>query len=220
MSGTDTNTQEIFWRISQWFPMLPPLSITLLKIYHEELIKFNKNLNLVSPKTIPNADNVHFADSIYAAQIVREKVNQNDYLYDLGSGNGFPGLVYSMMYPNQKMVLVDSDERKCEFLKHVIAACKLHNVAVFNKKIETLGDNIINQAICRGYAPLPFALLTLRKICANGAKIYHLKSDEWSIEVSQIPTQLCSIWQPELVGQYRLPASDANMSVVCTEKIG
>lgn len=220
MSDTDNaKTHDIFWRIKQWFPNLSTTSYDNLKKYHDELIKFNKNLNLISPKTVAVADNVHFADSILSFNIVKEKVNENEYLYDIGSGNGFPGLIYAILSPSQKMILVDSDERKCEFLKHIIASCKLNNAAVLNKKIESVGENIISQAVCRGYAPLPFALLTLRKLTSLNGKIFHLKSDEWSIEVSKIPTQLCSVWQPSLLGEYKLPASDAKMSVVCTEKI-
>lgn len=218
MSSGNTNS-ELNWRVEEWFPNLGGQPLELLHKYFETLVKFNKTLNLVSVKTIAFADSVHFADSILASQIVNEKINKDEYLYDIGSGNGFPGLVYSILYPEQKVLLVDSDERKCEFLKYVISTCKLSNVAVLNKKVETLGAESIKQAICRGYAPLPFALLQLRKCSALGAQIYHLKSEEWSLEVSQIPTQLCSIWQPGLVGEYRLPIGDAKMFVVNTEKI-
>jgi 16S rRNA (guanine527-N7)-methyltransferase len=61
------------------------------------------------------------------------------------------------------MVLIDSDERKCEFLKHIADTLGLTSVVVQNKKIEILTSNTIEQAICRGFAPLPKALLTLRK---------------------------------------------------------
>ncbi len=207
------------WRIDSWFPDMDANQRAQLKIYFVELIKFNKVVNLVSGKSMLSADSTHFADSIYATRIVSKKVNKNEYLYDLGSGNGFPGLVYSILNPDQKMILIDSDERKCEFLKHIADTLKLSNTTVQNKKIDLLPEDTIAQAICRGFAPLPKALLMLRKIVKSKGTIFHLKSSDWSMEISQIPTQLCSIWQPELDGQYVLPEHDIRMYVVRTDKI-
>ena len=118
--NTISKEQSPNWRIKVWFPDIDDKAHDMLKQYWIELLKFNKAINLISRKTVLNADAIHFADSIMGAQIVRKKANRNEYLYDLGSGNGFPGLVYSILYPDQKVILLDSDERKCEFLKHVI----------------------------------------------------------------------------------------------------
>ncbi|MBY0553267.1 16S rRNA (guanine(527)-N(7))-methyltransferase RsmG [bacterium] len=214
-----TKEQAPNWRIKAWFPELDDKTHDQLKKYFVELQKFNKVVNLISQKTMLNADAIHFGDSIRASQIVRKKCNKNNYLHDLGSGNGFPGLVYAILYPDQKMILLDSDERKCEFLKHVADTLGLLNVIVQNKKIDTLPPGTIEQAICRGFSPLPKALLMLRKIILKGGAIYHLKSEEWAIEVSQIPTQLCSIWQPALEEEYVLPVGGIKMFVVRTSKI-
>ena len=156
------------WRIQKWFPDLDAVARNRLQIYFTELVKFNKIINLVSAKSVINADSAHFADSIYSCQIVYNKVNKTEPLHDLGSGNGFPGLVYSVLYPEQKVILIDSDERKCEFLKHVVDTLNLLNTTVQNKKIDLLPDDSISQAICRGFAPLPKALLMLRKIVKSG----------------------------------------------------
>jgi 16S rRNA (guanine527-N7)-methyltransferase len=213
------NEQTPNWRIKTWFTDLDDKTLEQLAKYFSELQKFNKVVNLVSAKTLYHADAIHFADSILSARIVSKKVNKSAYLYDLGSGNGFPGLVYAILYPDQKMCLMDSDERKCEFLKHIVDTLGLQNVVVQNKKIDTLPSNTIEQAICRGFAPLPKALLTLRKAVKKGAVVYHMKSEEWAIEVSQIPTQLCSLWQHEVESEYKLPIGDIKMFVVKTTKL-
>ena len=214
-----TSDQSANWRLKTWFSDLDEKTHEQLKMYFIELQKFNKVVNLISSKTLIHADAIHFADSILASRIVRKKANKSVYLYDLGSGNGFPGLVYGILYPDQKVILIDSDERKCEFLKHVADSLGLLNVVVQNKKIDLLPLNTIEQAICRGFAPLPKALLTLRKIVKKGGVVYHLKSEEWALEVSQIPTQLCSMWQPALELEYKLPIGDIKMFVVRTTKL-
>lgn len=219
MSEVTTTDQAANWRIKTWFPDLDDKTLEQLKTYFIELQKFNKVVNLISAKTAIHADAIHFSDSLLAARIVRKKVNKTIYLYDLGSGNGFPGMVYAILFQDQRVILMDSDERKCEFLKHVADTLGLLNVVVQNKKIESLPSGTIEQAICRGFAPLPKALLTLRKIVKKGGVVYHLKSEEWALEVSQIPTQLCSMWQPALESEYRLPIGDIKMFVVRTSKL-
>ncbi|MBC7742742.1 MAG: 16S rRNA (guanine(527)-N(7))-methyltransferase RsmG [Bdellovibrionaceae bacterium] len=207
------------WRIKTWFPEIDEPKQILLKAYFAELLKFNKVVNLVSAKGIQNADSTHFADSIHACKIVSKNVNKNEILHDLGSGNGFPGLVYGILFPEQKIILIDTDERKCEFLKHVIDTLKLLNIAVHNRKVDLMDEGSIHQAICRGFAPLPKSLLMLRKIVKSKGIIFHLKGMEWSVEVSQIPTQLCSVWQPSLEGEYTLEGSEIKMYIVKTERI-
>ena len=93
------------------------------------------------------------------------------------------------------------------------------NIIVQNKKIDILPPGSIEQAICRGFAPLPKALLTLRKVVKKGGVVFHMKSEEWALEVSQIPSQLCSLWQPALEAEYRLPIGEIKMFVVKTSKI-
>lgn len=221
MSAAESNSSEQApnWRLKSWFPELDDKKQELLSKYFNELLKFNKVINLVSQKSILHADAIHFADSIYAAQAVRKNINKNNMLYDIGSGNGFPGLVYAILFPDQKITLVDSDERKSEFLKHIASACHLLNVSVLTKTVESFAAGSIEQAICRGFSPLPKALLMLRKIVPKGGAVFHLKSEEWAIEVSQIPTQLCSVWQPELIKDYALPVGSVKMFVVKTAKI-
>lgn len=215
-SSMDTSTN---WRIKDWFPDLSPQAHIQLRKYFDELLKFNKVVNLISSKTTVNADAIHFADSIQASLIVRKKANKNSMLYDIGSGNGFPGLVYSILYPDQRLTLVDTDERKCEFLKHMATTLGNGNVEVLTKKIESFGQDSIEQAICRGFAPLPRMLMLMRKIVKDGGQIFHLKAEEWGMEVSQIPIQLCSSWQPLLEGEYKLPVVDTKLYVIRTEKL-
>jgi 16S rRNA (guanine527-N7)-methyltransferase len=215
----EISSSAIQWRIEEWFSELTAEQKQRLKKYHNELCKFNKVLNLVSPKTLFTADAIHFADAIVSSKIVLEKINKNECLYDIGSGNGFPGLVFSALNLDQKIALVDTDQRKCEFLKHVISVLGLKNTSVENKNIEQFPDGSIFQAVTRGFAPLPRALLVLQKPLAVGAAVYHLKSDDWGQELSQVSLQLRSAWQEHLEGEYNIPSLPHKMYVVKTNKI-
>lgn len=218
--GEEESVPTNSWRLGEWFPDLTADQISQFKKYFDELIRFNQTINLVSPKTIPFADAIHFSDSIMACRLIRAEVPAGKTIYDIGSGNGFPGLVYAILYPDTKLILVDSDQRKVEFLKFTIGALKLTNVTTVRDAVEAIPDNTVEFAISRGFAAIPKAIYLTRKTLKKGGKYFHMKSEEWATEVAQIPTQLCSFWHPGLLGEYKLPVGQGiKFAVVKTDKI-
>lgn len=206
------------WRIETWFPDLDAEVKKKLKAFHDELLKANKTINLISVKTIPQADAIHFADSIIACRLIQNS-NAVDEIYDFASGNGFPGIVYAILFPKTKVHLVELDTKKAEFLKNCIQALGLKNADVQIRAVEALPEKSIKFAMSRGYASIAKALLTTRKLFPKGGKYFHLKSEEWASEVAQIPTQLCTFWTPSLAGDYKLPVGEIKFAVVKTDKI-
>jgi 16S rRNA (guanine527-N7)-methyltransferase len=95
----------------------------------------------------------------------------------------------------------------------------LKNVKIENLHVEKLPENSVQWAICRGFGNISKAILMARRVVAKGGSLYHMKGEEWGIEVGEIPTQLCSIWSPSLVGEYKLPVGAIKFGVVRTEKI-
>lgn len=213
-----TTIAEPMWRIEIWFPHIKGAILEKLKAYHVELLKYNKTLNLISSSTIVNADSVHFADCIIVSELITKvyKINQ---LFDIGSGNGFPGVVMGILNPNIKVVLVENDLRKAEFLKNLIGALQLKNQSVYSKSVETLPEKSIQYAISRGFAPLQKSLLLTRKLFIKGGVYFNVKSEEWPNEVAQIPIQLCSYWYPSLFSDYSIPTIESKFSIVKAEKI-
>lgn len=217
MSETQ-GAQTPSWRIDSWFPDIPPDQLKSLKIYFDEIMKFNRTLNLISPKTIQFADIIHFADSIFASRVIYKGDPSLKEIYDLGSGNGFPGLIFGILFPQVRVVLVDSDERKCEFLKHMVATLKLSNISILNINFEKMEPNSIQNCMARGLASISKAILLTRKIVRPNGVFYHVKSENWAAEVGEIPTQLCSVWTPALVSEYKLPVGSVRFAVVKTTK--
>jgi 16S rRNA (guanine527-N7)-methyltransferase len=209
--------QDQKFRIPIWFPDLDKLVIDKLLLYQKELLKFNNTINLISARLIDETDRIHFADSILGGQIVLRE-NDASEIYDIGSGNGFPGLVMAVMSPEIKFVLVDSDRRKSEFLKHMVSVLGLSNVTVRVARLETLHAGTIHTAVCRAFSHLPRTLLISRKAMADGGKFFNFKGNEWSFEIAQLPEQLCSTWNTGLVEEYKLPESEIVHSIVLASK--
>lgn len=215
----EQDAPTVYWRIEEWFPDLSPEIKTRLKTYHEELIKFNRTTHLISAKTTFVADALHFADSILGSRVIVSSYPGIKKVHDFGSGPGFPGVVLAILYPGIEVVAVDSDQKKCEFLNHIISTLSLKNVKVENKTVEALAENSVEIAMTRGFANISRTIMLARKPMVKGASLFHFKGEEWGIEVGEIPTQLCSIWSPSLVGEYKLPVGAVKFAIVKTEKI-
>lgn len=109
--------------------------------------KFNKVLNLISPKDMDSLENKHIHDGIQSFRIFMDIYgNPNEYpAYDLGSGNGIPGIIWSILDPASEYNLVEIDVRKSEFLRHCSRELNLTNVNILNQDFKTIDypDNFI-----------------------------------------------------------------------------
>lgn len=216
MSETAAVTQ---WRIEQWFPDLSAEQLDKMRKFHDELQRGNRAANLVSAKTLPMADVIHFADSILACRMIQKENPGLSEIFDLGSGSGFPGMVFGILFPKVRVVLIESDVKRCDFLRQVVSSLGLANVTVENVAIEAVAPGRMKAAIARGLSSISKAILMTRKVMPAGAVLYHMKGENWSAEVGEIPTQLCSVWTPALIGEYKLPLGPMRFAVVRTDKI-
>lgn len=87
-----------------------------LDVYHGLLLKWQKAINLVSPSTLSAAKQRHFLDSLQILPLISDDTKV---LYDIGSGAGFPGLVVAVSRSDIDIHLIESDERKGQFLRTV-----------------------------------------------------------------------------------------------------
>ena len=188
-----------------------------LQTYHQELLKFNLKVNLISRNSEREADETHFADCLLASRLILKESPGNT-IYDIGSGNGLPGLILAILSPDTTVMLVESDSRKSEFLKHMIHLLCLKNVNVMNVRLETLQAATIETAVSRGFASISKSVLAINRSFNSGGKFFHLKGSNWSTEIAELPSQLISIWTPSLVGEYSLPVSQVRRAIICTVK--
>lgn len=208
----------IQWRIPTWFSDLSQDQLRKLETIKECLVRTNKTLSLITPKTIFVADAIHFADSILASrEIVRDNKNIS-HIYDISGGNGFPGLVFAALFPNIQVTIVDSDLKRLEYLRSCATEARLSNVMVMNSLIENIQPEMITHAVTRGLSNISKMLMATRKMMKAGGALYHMKAEEWTLEVGQIPSQLCAFWTPALVKEYKLPVGEVRFAVVKTTK--
>lgn len=104
-----------------------------LEKYYEILVEENKKYNLTAITEKESVYLKHFYDSLTISKII--KLN-NQHICDIGTGAGFPGLVLKIAFPNLKVTLIDSTEKKCNFLKLVIEKLNLTSIEVINERAE------------------------------------------------------------------------------------
>ena len=122
--------------------------------YLSLLGKWNDKINLVSGSTLQETTTRHFLDSAQIANVAPLTGSWADF----GSGAGFPGLVLALIgqgsHPFFEMTLVESDQRKCAFLREVIRAASIH-ANLMNTRIEELSGPGFDVVTARALAPLP-----------------------------------------------------------------
>ena len=105
-----------------------------LEKYYEMLIETNKNLNLTRITEKQEVYLKHFYDSLTIAQVI--DLNQNLNIIDIGTGAGFPGIVLKIVYPHLKITLLDSLEKRINFLNQVIKTLNLKDIKTVTSRIE------------------------------------------------------------------------------------
>lgn len=111
--------------------------------YYNLLIEYNKVMNLTA---IVDKDLVylkHFYDSLTLNKIIDLKEIKT--MCDLGSGAGFPGIVIGIFYPNIKITLVDSLNKRINFLNEVINNLNLKNISAIHSRIEDFSINHVEE---------------------------------------------------------------------------
>lgn len=189
-----------------------------LEKYYELLIEYNKVMNLTG---ITEQDEVylkHFYDSLTISKIIDlEKENS---LCDLGSGAGFPGIVIKIFYPELKIVLVDSLNKRINFLNIVIKELGLENIVAIHARIEDYAkenEEKFDIVTARAVAPLNILLeLGIKLVCVGKYFIAMKGNIDKEPDYSNAIKQLdCSL---ENIIKFKLPIEESNRSLIKIKK--
>jgi 16S rRNA (guanine527-N7)-methyltransferase len=118
--------------------------------YRDLLLKWNAKVNLIGPEAKANLDD-HIEEALAAAEILKP-VGE---VLDFGSGGGLPAIPMAIMAPEARFHLVEADQKKWAFLKHVARECGL--------SCQVYGDRL-QSALTRMPSDLRFSLVTSRAV--------------------------------------------------------
>lgn len=163
--------------------------------------KWTQRINLIAPSTVATLEDRHIADSL---QLVGCAPPAAAIWADLGSGAGFPGLVVAIAWAERpepgNVILVESDRRKCAFLRAAIRELRLSNVEVLNDRIESLPPIGADVVSARALGQLDLLLgFARRHLAPDGVALFpkgRQVNDEidaarrnWRFDLETIPSQ-------------------------------
>ena len=110
----------------------------LLKLLVAKSFKFNQTHNIYQRQSEAEVYNKDIVECLE----INKHIKKGDKILDIGSGGGFPGLVIGITNPENNIDLIESNQKKCYFLKQVQHDLRLKNVNILNQRLEknnTLG---------------------------------------------------------------------------------
>ena len=112
----------------------------------EEYRRYRELLGLSSISSLGEIVGRHVYESVLAAVLAKKCLQGNSReICDLGTGNGFPGLVIAAMLPETSVTLVESSTKRAAYLATCIAAMQMQNVQVVNLHLTKPAKEISNR---------------------------------------------------------------------------
>ena len=131
------------------------LQLKQLERYYELLVEYNKVMNLTGITIKEEVYLKHFYDSLTIVKVI--DLNNYKTLCDVGTGAGFPGLVLKILYPNLKVTLLDSLNKRLNFLNIVIKELNLKDIETVHTRAEEYNKKF-DITVARAVAPLNILL--------------------------------------------------------------
>jgi len=164
-------------------------TIERLEHYASLLRKWNAQINLVATSTLADLWTRHIADS---AQIYQLALHPVRHWVDLGSGGGFPGLVIAIMGLEsgspETATLVESDARKCAFLRTVIRETGARAKVITNR-IESTPELAADALSVRALSDLTSLMPHFVRHLSPQGTAFVLKGANWKKELEEAQTK-------------------------------
>lgn len=119
-----------------------PYNVSLAKKFYQYLQFLKQESRKYNLTRITDDDEIvvkHFLDSLSPLRFIRLDQAKGSSLVDVGSGAGFPGVPLALVYPRNRIVLIESNQKKCEFLRRLVGLLKLQNVEIVPERAEACG---------------------------------------------------------------------------------
>ncbi|MCK9857546.1 16S rRNA (guanine(527)-N(7))-methyltransferase RsmG [Paenibacillus sp. ATY16] len=115
---------------------LSPKQLEQFDSYHRLLVEWNEKMNLTGITERDAVFEKHFYDSISLSFFVDMKKISS--IADIGSGAGFPSIPLKICFPHLKVVIVDSLNKRIQFLNHLVQELGLDNVNCVHGRAEDI----------------------------------------------------------------------------------
>lgn len=190
-----------------------------LNQYYQLLVEWNKVMNLTGITEEKEVYLKHFYDSLTIARIIDLKKEST--LCDIGSGAGFPGMVLKIVYPDLKITLVDSLQKRITFLNEVVKQLDLKDIELVHDRAEDFAKNNREKydvVTARAVAPINILIEYCLPLVKVGKYFIPMKGNI-SREINLLDNSLKKIDGMLLKSdEFLLPKEDSNRTLLLITK--
>lgn len=189
--------------------------------YMNLLLEWNQKINLTAITEPEDIILKHFIDSL----TINKYIENDGKLADVGTGAGFPGIPLKIYRPDLEIILVDSLNKRINFLNEVISCLKLENIYTIHSRIEDFGKDIkyrekfdyVTARAVANVTVLSEYLIPLAKIDGN---CIYMKGNEIKEELDNGKNAIKILGgKVEKVDEFELPNTDILRNIIIIKKI-
>lgn len=190
-------------------------------LYMSLLLEWNDKINLTAIVDEEDIIKKHFIDCLTIYKYIEKDAS----LIDVGTGAGFPGIPIKIVKPDCKVVLLDSLNKRLNFLNDVIEKNKFDNIETVHFRAEEAGKNKMYRekfdiATSRAVAPLNVLVEYLLPFVKIGGKCICMKGSNAKEEIENSKKAISLLGgEIEEVEEFYLPDTDMARSIIVIKKV-
>ena len=190
-----------------------------LNLYFNTLIETNKVMNLTNITDKDEVYNKHFLDSLYLTKALsKDKYS----LCDVGSGAGFPALPLAITNENASITIIDSLNKRINFLNNTISLLNINNIRAYHLRAEDAKEfrESFDYVTARAVARLNILLELCMPLVKVGGSFIAMKSVLASEELEESKNAIAKLGgKIKEVINYELPDDAGTRTLIVIEKI-
>ena len=205
------NKEEFIKAVKQLKVDLTEEKLEKLNKFYNLLIEWNKKINLTRIEKEDEVYLKHFYDSLTIAKAV--DLSEIKTLCDIGTGAGFPGIVLKIFYPNLKITLIDSLQKRVNYLNEIIKDLGLDNIEAIHVRGEDYKgqyDVVTSRAVANIEKLLGY---TMHLVSPTGIFVA-MKGDIEKELTLDVKKKIEKKYKIEKIEKFLLPKENSNRSLV------